>query len=249
MSVNEKMTAIADAIRTKTNGTEKLTLDDMPIEIDRACWSYYSDGEEIGYEYGYEEGKTEGVEEGYNTAAEEINTELLEIISIQETYIDPTILFYFDGTECHVQKSEAYWTDKISFKGDWMDQPGSVWNDNGYAKWEYYSIVDSQNDLVKYNDAIKNLETYFTSGLMEFFIQCDDGNKYTFKFDTWGSGVDLGNISDDNRFAPIRGEYYEYLGCYFTPEENGKKYLIPAEYTYANIGDTVYATLVEGGNE
>ena len=33
MSVNEKMTAIADAIRGKTGKTEKLTLDQMPLEI------------------------------------------------------------------------------------------------------------------------------------------------------------------------------------------------------------------------
>jgi hypothetical protein len=33
MSVNEKMTAIADAIRDKTKGTEKLSLDAMAIEI------------------------------------------------------------------------------------------------------------------------------------------------------------------------------------------------------------------------
>ena len=33
MSVNSKMTAIADAIRAKTGGTELLTLDDMAVEI------------------------------------------------------------------------------------------------------------------------------------------------------------------------------------------------------------------------
>jgi hypothetical protein len=34
MSVNEKMTAIANAIRNKTGKTNKLTLDQMPLEID-----------------------------------------------------------------------------------------------------------------------------------------------------------------------------------------------------------------------
>ena len=33
MSVNEKMTAIADAIRSKTGGTAALTLDDMASDI------------------------------------------------------------------------------------------------------------------------------------------------------------------------------------------------------------------------
>lgn len=180
-----------------------------------------------------------------------IYNELNDILALQDELINPKITFFFGGNKYILLEKEAYWTNKISFPVDWRDhQPGSVRNDNGYAKWEYYSIVDSQNNLVKCNDAIKNLETYFTSGLMEFFIQCDDGNKYTLKFETWGGEVNLDeNIGDDNRFTPIRSEYYEYLGCYFTPEENGKKYLIPAEYTYANIGDTVYATLVEGGNE
>lgn len=39
-SVNEKMTAIADAIRNKTGKADKLTLDQMPLEID----SIASDG-------------------------------------------------------------------------------------------------------------------------------------------------------------------------------------------------------------
>lgn len=34
MSVNEKMTAIADAIRAKTGGTDKLTLDQMAADIE-----------------------------------------------------------------------------------------------------------------------------------------------------------------------------------------------------------------------
>ena len=34
MSVNEKMTAIANSIRNKTGKTDKLTLDQMPLEID-----------------------------------------------------------------------------------------------------------------------------------------------------------------------------------------------------------------------
>lgn len=45
MSVNEKMTAIADAIRDKTNGTTRLTLDDMATEIPNV----YESGKEIAY--------------------------------------------------------------------------------------------------------------------------------------------------------------------------------------------------------
>jgi hypothetical protein len=44
MSVNEKMTAIADAIREKTGDTEQLTLDDMATEIPKV----YEAGKEQG---------------------------------------------------------------------------------------------------------------------------------------------------------------------------------------------------------
>lgn len=187
-------------------------------------------------------------EAGYAKSKKEITNELNEIIGIQESYIYPTIFFYFDETEYHLQESEAYWTDKISFKAEWSEEPIFIWNENEYAKWDYYTIVDSQNNLIKYNDAIKNLETYSTSGLIEFFIQCDDENKYVVKIETWGTGINVEYI-DDSRFTPAKDESYRYLGCYFTPEENGKKYFIPAEYDFVNIGDTIYATLVEGGNE
>lgn len=65
MSVNEKMTAIADAIREKTGGTEALTLDDMATEIPKvfeegkqaeydAFWDAYQDyGNRTNYLYGF----------------------------------------------------------------------------------------------------------------------------------------------------------------------------------------------------
>lgn len=63
MSVNEKMTAIADAIRDKTKGTEPLTLDDMATEIPKvfdagkkaeydALWDNFQNyGDENGRDY------------------------------------------------------------------------------------------------------------------------------------------------------------------------------------------------------
>ncbi|MDO5478291.1 MAG: hypothetical protein Q4G23_03915 [Clostridia bacterium] len=65
MSVNEKMTAIADAIRDKTKGTEPLTLDGMATEIQKVFeegkaterdefWGGLQDyGNEIGRNYYY----------------------------------------------------------------------------------------------------------------------------------------------------------------------------------------------------
>lgn len=49
------LTAVADAIREKTGGTEKLTLDEMPGQI----------GGIKSYSEGYEAGRTEGIEQGY----------------------------------------------------------------------------------------------------------------------------------------------------------------------------------------
>lgn len=255
MSVNEKMTAIADKIRHYTYETEKLTLDDMANKIEMVNLSGYNngftEGMQSGYTTGYDEGKMQGVDEGYIAAIEEINPELLEIISIQESYIYPTILFYFDRTEYHVRESEAYWTDKISFKGDWMDQHGLVWNNNGYAKWESYLIVDSQNNYVKYNDIIKNLEQYFSTTQFRFFIQCDDGNKYTIEFDMYGeTNTDLMYLSNAiSGFEMIMDENYNPIGYYFTPENSEKKYYISHDYNHIELEDTINATLVEGGNE
>ena len=47
MSVNEKMTAIADAIRDKTGGTESLGLDDMATEIPKVYEAGQADKEEV----------------------------------------------------------------------------------------------------------------------------------------------------------------------------------------------------------
>lgn len=71
MSVNEKMTAIADQIRLFTGESKKLTLDDMADEIDMVHISGYnngfSEGTSSGYALGYDEGKTEGHTSGYNS--------------------------------------------------------------------------------------------------------------------------------------------------------------------------------------
>lgn len=60
MSVNEKMTAIADTFRSYTGNTSKLTLDDMPSEIIEV----YIKGEDDGRLQGFESGHEEGLEEG-----------------------------------------------------------------------------------------------------------------------------------------------------------------------------------------
>ena len=52
-TVNEKMTAIADAIRNVTGDTAPLTLDDMAVGVDEV----YNKGGEEGYKSGIEEGK------------------------------------------------------------------------------------------------------------------------------------------------------------------------------------------------
>lgn len=65
MSVNEKMKAIADAIREKTNITEPLTLDDMAKNIPFVFSHGYVAGNEDGFATGTEHGKEIGYEEGF----------------------------------------------------------------------------------------------------------------------------------------------------------------------------------------
>ena len=73
MSVNEKMTAIADTIRSFTGKPGKLGLDDMPGAINEAVAANgyeegyrtgYDDGEENGYINGYADGNDDGRIEG-----------------------------------------------------------------------------------------------------------------------------------------------------------------------------------------
>ena len=78
MSVNEKMTAIANAIREKTIITEPLTLDAMAENIPFVYEHGYvagnndgfATGEEMGYSRGYDEGQTIGYVNGYSMGSE-----------------------------------------------------------------------------------------------------------------------------------------------------------------------------------
>ena len=62
MSVNEKMTAIADAIRDKTGGTEALTLDDMAAEIPKV----FEEGKQAEYDAFWDALQDYGNKEGRN---------------------------------------------------------------------------------------------------------------------------------------------------------------------------------------
>lgn len=86
MSVNEKMTAIANAIRRNGGGQNKLTLDDMPIKIDEVCDIQFSVGNETGYEMGHKAGSTESLE-----YAED---KLQEILAMQDIYLAEDISIY-----------------------------------------------------------------------------------------------------------------------------------------------------------
>lgn len=242
MSVNEKMTAIADSIRGYTTITKPLSLDEMPSGIN----DVYNSGYSVGYTTGFGEGKAQGIDEGYNTATEEINVELSEIISIQESYIYPTILFYFSGTEYRLQESEAYWTDKLSFPVDWDPYVTiNIYNQNGYAIWDMYSIEDSEGNLVKYSASIKNNEDYILGSKIEFTIKTNDGNTYLIT--SLSSSVLI--MASDLPYSDSRFVYDDDSNLYFTPEENGKKYFIQLESNDIYLGDVISAILVEGGNE
>lgn len=71
MSVQEKMTAIAEAIRTRTGETKKLGLDEMAAGVD----TVYDKGYEEGYTGGYEAGQVAGWSDGYDTGYTEGETD------------------------------------------------------------------------------------------------------------------------------------------------------------------------------
>ena len=74
MSVNAKMTAIADKMREKTGKTEKLNLDQMAETVDEVYDAGNMAGLTDGDAVGYERGRTEGYQTGYaegETAGEE----------------------------------------------------------------------------------------------------------------------------------------------------------------------------------
>ena len=64
MSVNEKMTAIADAIREYGNLDSSLSLDDMATNIPIVHDQGYQDGHTEGFEHGQKMGLTEGEAQG-----------------------------------------------------------------------------------------------------------------------------------------------------------------------------------------
>lgn len=64
MTVNKKMTAIADAIRSRTRETEKLSLDDMASGVNDVYDVGYSAGHTEGYNQGYTEGEDYGMANG-----------------------------------------------------------------------------------------------------------------------------------------------------------------------------------------
>lgn len=70
MSVYEKMTAIADTIRSCLGTEDLLTLDDMPgqiWEVDSNAWSFgYTEGESAGFSDGMAEGFAQGEQAEYD---------------------------------------------------------------------------------------------------------------------------------------------------------------------------------------
>ena len=77
MSVNEKMTAIANAIRNYSDLTGKLNLDDMAREIPNVHQYGYDSGKVIGRYEGLEEGFGQGYGRGLEEGLEQMVFEKL----------------------------------------------------------------------------------------------------------------------------------------------------------------------------
>ena len=71
MSVDEKMTAIADAIRRYTGRSYKLSLDGMATGVSEVFGVGNTEGYNNGYNEGREEGLSEGRTQGYGLGFEE----------------------------------------------------------------------------------------------------------------------------------------------------------------------------------
>ena len=104
MSVNEKMTAIANTIREKTGQTEPLTLDDMPLGINEACWNYHSYGKQeernafwdVLQNYGNEDGAVYYYAFTYNQYNDDTYNPLYDIIC--STGTRPGQCLFFNNT-------------------------------------------------------------------------------------------------------------------------------------------------------
>ena len=166
MSVNEKMKAIADAIREKTKETEPLTLDAMATEIpkvfDIGYVTGYNDGNSDGLNQGVELGKQEGYEEGFSNGlssgqivgfergyseGEEEGLEytlngLIEITKIQESYLAEPMSFYimsmvtYEAEKIECMTSDT-WEDIVA-----NDYNGIISQDGIY--------IDESDGYVKY---------------------------------------------------------------------------------------------------
>ena len=71
MSVNEKMTAIADAIRDKTGRSDLLTLDNMALGIEDVYVTGRENGHAEGYNIGWDSGYAVGLEGGHEAGVAE----------------------------------------------------------------------------------------------------------------------------------------------------------------------------------
>lgn len=189
---------------------------------------------------------------GYNKCLKDnITDPLQEIIALQEEYIYPKITFTFKGEEHTVLEENAYWNDKLLFSNE-NNESFNITDYNGYAQWIYYFIEDSHGNLIKYNEPIKDNESYWACTISEITIQADDGNSYLIKNDTlfWYNAITIMiEYEADSRF------YYEnpdivQSDVLFKPEEDGPIYrILHEDAADTPIGTIVNATLVEGGNE
>ena len=65
MALTDKLTAIGDAIRAKTETTDLIPLAEMPNEVDVVFWKGHAEGWNEGHDVGYEGGLNDGYAGGY----------------------------------------------------------------------------------------------------------------------------------------------------------------------------------------
>jgi len=179
MSVNEKMTAIADAIRERTGETEPLTLDDMAENIPNVYKSGYEQGFSEGESAGEADGYIKGNEEGYKSGYEQ---------GKQAQYDEFWDAYQDDGDRTDYQYAFARWRSG-AFRPKYDIKPGgSIAMMFAYSKLTNVaqmledcgvvldtSGVTSFNDFASYSNTLTRLpeiSTIGASSLNGIFYNC-----------------------------------------------------------------------------
>ena len=125
MSVNEKMTAIADTIRNVTGGTEALTLDDMASGVNNVYDKGYKNGVTAGYTKGKADGIYTGKQQGIAEGIEEGRA--LEHSDFWDAYqLNGVRTNYYRAFGNHNSSSLSWGWNEVTFRPKYDIKPSAM---------------------------------------------------------------------------------------------------------------------------